>query len=125
MQARSVTLSARLLVAALGAAVLAALWHVPNWLTWAETEITTWIAGLQLAGPALASTLCTVAALRSAGNERRAWAFISAGSMLYIVGNLAYLAGAHSEAVSVFPSWADIPFFLMAVSFWVGIYLYG
>src|SRR5690606_30092610 len=123
MLATTTSPSSRLLVAVLGAAALAGLWHVPAWLGCSTAAANDWLAGLQLAGPAIAAALGAGAAARSVGHERQAWSLIAAGSLLYILGNLAYINVALAGAG--FPTWADLPFFIMALSFGGGIFLYG
>ncbi len=115
----------RLLVAVVGAAALVMLWNAPALLAWGEGAAGTWLVIVQLAGPVIAASLSAWAALRSTGRERRAWAFIGAGSLLYIVGNLAYAVQAFTHPAAYFPTWADLPFLLMAASFAAGILLYG
>src|SRR5690606_21721757 len=113
------------LIALLGTGALVAVWHIPKWLLWDGEQAENWLVAAQLAGPAIASIMCGLAAFRSAGRDRQAWALMAAGSLLYIFGNAAYVIVARTGEAAPFPSWADIPFFLMALSFGGAILLYG
>lgn len=114
----------RLLVLAMGACVLALLWRVPHLLGWSENAALDWLAATQMGGPTLAATLSLTAAVRSSGRDRLAWGFISAGSLTYILANIAYIAAA-SEGQIAFPTPIDAAFFVMALLFAGGILLYG
>lgn len=122
--ARRAVLS-RVCLGAVAAGCLAALWNLPRWASWNEDIFTTWLAALQLAGPLAALVLGCLAAWASKGRDRTAWQLLAAGSLSYLVGNIAYILAALSGDVKAFPTLPDLAFFLMALLFAAGIMIYG
>lgn len=114
----------RLLILAMGACALVLLWQIPQLLGWNENAGLNWLGALQLSGPTLAATLSIVAAVRSSHRDRLAWSLVSAGSLIYIGANLAYISVAR-DGQYVFPTLVDAAFFIMALLFAAAILLYG
>jgi diguanylate cyclase (GGDEF)-like protein/PAS domain S-box-containing protein len=115
----------RTLSLAAGTGMLAVLWNVPRWMSWDDTAATNWLAALQLAGPLLALVFGGLAAARSTGRDRLAWQLIAAGSLLYVLGNIAYIVAGLSGGAGTFPTLPDLAFFVMALLFGGGISLYS
>jgi hypothetical protein len=115
----------RVILVSLGAGTLAMLWNVPRWMSWDDADAANWLAALQLAGPLTALGLGALAAARSRGRDRLAWQLIAAGSLLYVLGNIAYIVTALSDGVGTFPTLPDLAFFVMALLFGGGISLYS
>ena len=107
------------------AGMLAVLWNLPRWSQWDDAGATNWLAALQLAGPIAALVLGALAAARSTGRDRTAWQLIAAGSLLYVLGNIAYIVTALSDDVGTFPTLPDLAFFIMALLFGGGIAIYS
>jgi diguanylate cyclase (GGDEF)-like protein/PAS domain S-box-containing protein len=112
-------------VVAVAAIGLAILWNLPSWADWNDEISTNWLAVLQLAGPTAALGLGGLAAWVSRGRDRFAWQLIAAGSLCYLIGNIAYISAALSGNTAAFPTLPDLAFFLMAVLFAAGIMIYG
>ena len=71
--------------------------------------------------------LCS-AALRLTGAKVAtdlAWQLLAAGSLFYLIGNIAYIVIALSGDVAAFPTLPDLAFFLMALLFAAGIMIYS
>ncbi len=115
----------RTLFLAVGTGILAVLWNVPRWMRWDDAAATNWLAALQLAGPLMALVLGGLAAARSTGRDRLAWQLIAAGSLLYVLGNIAYIVAALRGGAGMFPTLPDLAFFVMALLFGGGISLYS
>jgi hypothetical protein len=112
-------------VVAAAAIFLTLVWNLPNWGDWNDEISTNWLAGLQLAGPTAALVLGGFAAWVSRGRDRLAWQLVAAGSLFYLIGNIAYILAALSGKTGAFPTLPDLAFFLMAVLFAAGIMIYG
>lgn len=115
----------RVFLVVLAAGTLVILWNLPHWANWDDEASTNWLAALQLAGPFAALVLGGFAASRSSGRDRLAWQLIAAGSLLYVVGNIAYIIMALSGDVVAFPTPPDLAFFAMALLFAAGIIIYS
>jgi len=116
-------LISRCLVALVIAATLAALWNAPLLLGWGSELRFNWLAAVQVTIPAIAAFVAGLAAYRSSGRDRLAWAFMAAGGVVYVLANIAYVALIREG--TPFPTLADGAFFLMALLFGAGIILYG
>jgi diguanylate cyclase (GGDEF)-like protein/PAS domain S-box-containing protein len=115
----------RVLVVALGAGILAVLWNFSRWMGWDDAASANWLAALQLAGPLTALVLAAFAAARSTGRDRLAWQLIASGSLLYVLGNIAYIVMALNDGAGSFPTLPDLAFFVMALLFGGGILVYS
>ncbi|MGD9915934.1 MAG: putative bifunctional diguanylate cyclase/phosphodiesterase [Rhizobiaceae bacterium] len=112
-----------MLIATLVASTAAALWNIPRVFGWEDADALNWLASVQVAMPAVAAACAMVAAYVSSARDRAAWMLISAGGLVYVGANVAYVALAKEGAP--FPTPADGAFFIMALLFGLGIMIYG
>lgn len=115
---------ARLVGLTIAAVVLPLAWRMPAFLGMDEETGLDWLAALQLAGPTAAAALAGIAAWRSQGSDRRAWALIAAASVVYVLSNIALVILAKGSGLT-FPTLSDAGFFVMAVLFGMGISYYN
>lgn len=115
----------RMFLVGIAAGAITVLWNLPSWADWENDASTSWLAALQLAGPFTALVLGGFAASLSSGRDRLAWQLIAAGSLLYVIGNIAYIMIALSGNGAAFPTLPDLAFFGMALLFAVGIMIYS
>ncbi len=102
-----------------------AFWLVRNALAGNAAGLDILAAAAQLGGPALAVVCSTLAVSSSTGTDRLAWRYFTAGSALYLLGNLGYLVLFVSGAPVAFPSIPEAAYFAMAGAFALGVFQYA
>ena len=96
---------------------LAAFVFGPDLLDLGQDARLAWSATTQIGGPFAAMALCFLSASKTVGNDRSAWRYFGAGSLLYLAGNLYYLYAGLIGYNPPFPTLPEAAYFVMALLF--------